>query len=329
MTRRAYPSTEPAIAVNQEPLTGRAFNIQFHSTEDGQGIRTTIFFKGCPMHCPWCHNPEGMRPQPELVWYEVRCIGAKDCLEACSKGALRLSREGMEIDRSLCDACGECAQACPATAMEVMGQSYTVDELVRMVVRDKVFYDKSGGGVTLSGGEVSMQADFAARLMTAFRREGIHVALDTCGGASWETLRPLVELADLVLYDLKVMDSLSHKRHTGLPLELILENARNIASMGKAMWIRTPVIPGYNDSAQNIRLTARFITKCLPTVERYDLLVFNNTCRAKYSRLGMDWTLEGTSLVSSESIERLADIARQEGVGCVCWSGLAKDEKAK
>lgn len=322
------PSTKSAIAVPQETPTGRTFNIQFHSTEDGPGIRTTIFFKGCPMRCPWCHNPEGIKPHPELIWYEMRCFGARDCLSTCSKGALALCREGLSIDRSLCDVCGDCVKACPAAALEVMGRSYTVDELVRMVVRDKVFYDKSGGGVTLSGGEVSLQAGFAANLIAALREQGIHVALDTCGGTSWQTLRPLVEVADLVLYDLKVMDSLSHRQHTGLPLELILENARNISRMGKTMWIRTPVIPGCNDAERNIRLTARFIKDCLPTVERYDLLAFNNTCRAKYNRLGMEWTLEGTPLVPRESIERLMTVAKEEGLDFVRWSGLAKDERS-
>ena len=310
-------------------ITGKTFNIQFHSTEDGPGIRTTLFFKGCSMHCPWCHNPEGLNPYSELVWYDIRCIGAQDCLTACSRGALRLSPEGMIIDRGLCDTCGKCVKACPTTALEVMGQNYTVDTLTTMVLRDRVFYEKSGGGVTLSGGEVSMQAGFVEKLMTVLKLEGIHIALDTCGGASWKKLRPLVELSDLVLYDLKLMNPDQHLKHTGLPLALILENAKRISKMGKPIWIRTPVIPEYTDTEENIRQIANFIKHNLPTVERYDLLVLNNTCAAKYSRLGQDWPLEGMALIPIKTIEKLVDTAKDEGLDMVRWSGLTRDKKSK
>jgi len=310
-------------------ITGKTFNIQFHSTEDGPGIRTTLFFKGCPMYCPWCHNPEGLGSKSELVWYDIRCIGARDCLTACTRGALNLTPEGMVIDRELCDACGECEKACPTTALEVMGKNHSIDELAPMVLRDRIFYKKSGGGVTFSGGEVSMQARFTEKLMSILKAEGIHIALDTCGGSNWKKLKPLVALSDLVLYDLKLMDPEQHLKHTGLPLSLILENARNISKAGKSMWIRTPVIPGYTDSEENIRKIARFIKDHLPTVKRYDLLVFNNTCSAKYNRLGLKWPLEGKSLVPQATIEKLVETAKNEGLDIVRWSGLARDKKPK
>lgn len=300
------------------------FNIQLHSTEDGPGIRTSLFFKGCSMRCPWCHNPEGIKPSPELIWYEMRCLGAKDCLKACPKEALNLTPDGLIINRKRCDACGQCATACPASALEVIGKSYTVDELAAKALQDRVFYEKSDGGVTLSGGEASLQADFSVALMERLRKEKIHLALDTCGGTKWPTLQRLVNLADLVLYDLKTMDSAKHRKFTGIPLNLVLENARKISKTGKPMWVRTPIIPGVNDSVENIRQSARFIKGNLPTVERYDLLAFNNTCASKYQRLGLNWNLEKEGLIPEETMEKLVCAAKEEGLECVHWSGLTR-----
>jgi pyruvate formate lyase activating enzyme len=314
---------DPETATNAR-ITGTAFNIQLHSTEDGPGIRTTVFMKGCPMSCPWCHNPEGIAPFPQLVWYETRCIGATKCLKACPKAALKPTPGGIVIDRQLCDACGDCVGACPAGALEVIGKSYSVDDLVAMVVRDRIFYEKSGGGVTLSGGEASTQARFCTELMKALKHERIPTALDTCGAANWKTLQPLVDLSDLVLYDLKIMDSEKHRRHTGFPLEPILENARRISKLGKPMWVRTPIVPGYTGTVENITQVARFIMEDLPTVQRYDLLAFNSTCAAKYDRLGLSWRLDGKGLIREELMEELAATARKEGLDCVRWSGLTE-----
>jgi len=310
-----------------EAITGVVFNVQRYSTEDGPGIRTTVFVKGCPMRCPWCHNPEGLRKQPELMWYDVRCIAARDCLAACPAGALTLTPEGMIIDRGLCDACGRCEDACPAAALEVIGKVRTVEDVAAEAVRDKVFYEKSGGGVTISGGEPALQLDFSRKLMESLRAEGIHLALDTCGGVAWERLELLVELADLVLFDLKIMEPDAHLEHTGVPLETVLDNARRTARMGKPMWVRTPVIPGYTDSADNIRAVARFIEAELPTAERFDLLAFNNTCDAKYRRLDMVFPLAGEGLLTEDKMEELAAVAEAEGLEMARWSGATAFEK--
>jgi len=315
------------MSSERDAVGGVVFNVQRYSTEDGPGIRTTVFLKGCPMRCPWCHNPEGLSRDPQLVWYEVRCIGARDCLTACPRGALALTPEGMVIDRQRCDACGRCEDACPAAALEVIGKVRTVGEVAAETLRDRVFYDKSGGGVTLSGGEPALQFDFALELMGRLRDEGVHLALDTCGGVSWERLGPLVELADLVLFDLKVMDAEKHRAYTAVPLALVLDNARAVARAGRSMWIRTPVIPGYTDDEDNIRAIARFIRDELTAVERYDLLAFNNTCDAKYRRLDMVFPLAGEGLISEEKMAELAGAAADEGLSVARWSGATARAK--
>ena len=300
--------------------TGTVFNIQRFSIDDGPGIRSTVFMKGCPLRCTWCHNPEGLEYKPQLMWFDVRCIGAKDCLAACQRGALELTGSGMAIDRQRCDACGDCQDACPAGALEVVGKEYSPRQAFDEVARDEAFYRNSSGGVTVSGGEPAMQPRFTGELLRMCTGAGFHTALDTCGYAPTEVLEGLVDLSDMVLLDLKIMDPHLHKELTGVELEQVLAGARMISGKGKPLWVRTPVIPGCTDSVENVRELSRFISG-LPSVERYDLLAFNNTCGAKYGRLDMDWKLEGVPLVTREKMEELSSIAREAGVPNVQWSG--------
>lgn len=303
--------------------TATLFNLQQFSTEDGPGIRTTVFFKGCPLRCAWCHNPEGLRPAPELMWYDVRCIGARQCLQVCPEDALRLDAEGMHIDRQRCTTCGECAQACPSAALEVIGKKWTISALMDELLKDQVFYETSGGGVTLSGGEPMLQVAFLCALLPRLARAGIHVALDTCGALPWERYESVLPWVSLVLLDLKIMDAGRHRQATGANNALILENARRIAAMGKPIWVRTPVIPGYTDDLENIRAIGDFIRQELPTIERWDLLAYTNLGRPKYHRLDRAYALEEAQLLRRQEMEA-AWQAAVERTPVAQWSGATR-----
>jgi len=296
---------------------GLLFSVHRLSTDDGPGLRDTFFLKGCGLRCAWCHNPESIQPTPEIWWLEQKCIGARDCIRVCPQQALDLTERGIVIDRDRCTACGLCVDACPGRALEMIGKSWRVDALLAETLKERVFFRNSGGGVTLSGGEPCLQADFAAGFFEACRREGIHTALDTCGYTRWEAIEPVVRHSDLVLYDLKEMDSARHLVFTGGSNERILANLLRLRDFLRedgsrpAIWIRTPLVPGYTATEENIAAIARFIDGHLgERVERWELCAFNNTCAAKYGKLGRRWTLEGQSLLDREVGNCLVETAR-------------------
>ena len=305
------------------------FNIQRFSTEDGPGIRTTLFFKGCPLICPWCHNPEGLKRQRRVVWQPVHCIGCGDGEAACPESAISRFDGRVVIDTDKCQLCGTCVEACPAAALEIVGTEYTVEGLLAESLKDRTFYEKSGGGITLSGGEPLMQQPFLLEFLPRCREAGLHVALDTCGIAKKGALDPVLGMVDLVLFDIKLIDPEAHKRFTGVGLDAVLENLDKVARAGLPLWARTPVIPSMTDSPENIRGIAELLHERTPNLERYDLLAFSNLCTSKYEMFGSRFPLEGQPLFSAEEMEKRAELARDAGLDCVRWSGPTHVETTK
>jgi pyruvate formate lyase activating enzyme len=233
-------------------VQGRIFEIQRFSVHDGPGIRTTVFLKGCPLRCPWCHNPESQDPDPEIAYLPDKCIGCGYCLRTCPTGAHGLvdDEDGARrhsFDRSRCIRCGLCAAECWAGALEVVGRTITVEEALEEILADQSFYYESGGGVTLSGGEPLSQPEFTEALLWEAKKAGIHTAVETCLFASEATVERMRQLTDLFLVDLKETDEKRHQRYTGVPLEPILRNLRALAASGAAIRLRLPLIPGFND----------------------------------------------------------------------------------
>ncbi len=267
-----------------EVTRGVVFNIQHYSIHDGPGIRTTVFLKGCPLRCFWCQNPESQTLRPEIFLDGEKCQGCGVCVRTCPEEAIELYEGRSRTDRDLCRGTGKCAEVCPHEARNLMGRYVTAEEVFQRVSADAIFYQRSGGGVTLSGGEPLAQPEFAISLLKMCREAAIHTTLDTCGYARWETVARVLEYVDLVLYDLKHMDVVEHERYAGVSNDLILDNARRIRELSIPMLARVPVIPGYNDTAENIAATARFIVNELGSISVH-LLPYHRLGETKYARM--------------------------------------------
>jgi pyruvate formate lyase activating enzyme len=294
------------------PPRGLVFDIRRYSIHDGPGIRTAVFFKGCPLDCWWCHNPESQSPQAEMMFRESRCIRCGACLEACPEDAIRQKGGWPVIDDARCTLCGLCADACQTEARERVGREVTVAEVVAEARRDLAFYEESGGGVTLSGGEPLAQREFALALLQACQAEGLHTALDTCGHTPWEALDRAREHVDMFLYDLKLMDDARHLQLTGVSNALILGNAQALARRGHAMRLRVPVITGINDDTINIRQIGEFAS-ALPGRPEVDLLPYHLAALDKYARLGRPYRLPAAQAPSEARLEEITRIL--EGYG--------------
>ena len=248
------------IARPIEDVQATVFNIQRSSIHDGPGIRTTVFLKGCPLRCDWCHNPEGLSRIPELAITADRCVFCDACAEVCPSSSPQGAARGPGWDNGSCRTCGVCADACPSGARELVGEVRCAAELVDELERDRPFFEASGGGVTFSGGEPLFHPSFLAACLEACREKGLHTAVDTSGFAPKKVIREIARLADVLLYDLKHMDPEAHERHTGVGNQSILENLQSLSEEGRAIWIRFPLIPGFNDDHENLEAMATFVS---------------------------------------------------------------------
>ncbi|MBO5454271.1 MAG: glycyl-radical enzyme activating protein [Clostridia bacterium] len=263
-------------------------DIKRFAVHDGDGIRTTVFFKGCPLKCVWCHNPESIDFKPQVAYYENKCIDCGECVSVCPSGAHKFTQEGHIFERDLCVACGKCEKACLGEALKFYGKEMTVDELLPLLLEDKDFYKTSGGGVTLSGGECLMQADFCAELLQMLKKEGINTAVDTCGYVPKESIDKVLPYTDTFLYDIKAIDENVHIKCTGKSNRLILENIKYIDSLDKSIEVRIPYVPNYNDN--QIKQIADFL-KGLKNSIKVRVLPYHNYAGSKYEALDMENSL--------------------------------------
>lgn len=293
--------------------TGVVFDIKRFSVHDGPGIRTTVFLKGCPLTCWWCHNPEGQGRRPELVLRPERCIGCRACLDVCERDAIVVRDDVIVTVRERCEMCGACADVCYPAAREMVGSRMSVSEVVAEVERDRAFYEESGGGVTLSGGEPLSQPVFLRELLAALEAAGLHAALDTCGYAPWATLDEVREDVDLFLYDVKLMDAARHRQFTGVSNVTILDNLRKLCHHGHRVIVRIPVIPGINDDWENLEAIGT-LAAALPSVERVDLLSYHRIGRHKYRQLGRECRMPDVYQPPPEVLFQVARRMRQLGL---------------
>ena len=300
--------------VQSDIVQGWIFDIQRYSINDGPGIRTTVFFKGCPLSCLWCDNPESQTNSPQLLYLRSMCVNCHRCVAVCPTGATKAEMNGsgnIIIDRSLCQACGKCVEVCYQDARVIMGKQMTVEQVFDVVKKDTLFYRNSGGGVTCSGGEPTHQPVFLKSLLTRCQEAGLHTALDTCGYVDWKTMEEALEHVDLVLYDIKHMDSEEHRRLTGVGNELILGNLEKMAK-SKSIWVRIPLIPDYNDSEENIRATGEFLSRI--GIQKVDVAPYHQLGMGKYERLGLVYALTDLAACSEEQTEKTKRVLESYGL---------------
>lgn len=310
VTTETFTQTKSRIEPGRGAL-GLIFDVMRFSLHDGPGIRTTVFFKGCPLECWWCHNPEGISSELEVIYFADRCVRCGDCVAACPHHAITWDDRPVH-NAQLCQKYGECAAVCPAEATQMAGRWVTVEQMMAEVARDQVFFDESGGGVTFSGGEPFLQSRFLEEALEACRARRIHTVVETCGVANRAALLRAAPNVDLFLYDLKLMDADKHRRYTGAGNETILDNLRALAETHRNIIVRMPVIPGINDDAQNATDLAQFLK--LAGIRRLDLLPYHEIGSDKYRRLNRAYQLEELRPPSSEQMQKLAEGFRRHGM---------------
>lgn len=298
------------------------------STEDGPGLRTTVFFKGCPLSCKWCHNPESIPFGFDKEWIKTSCIFCLDCVHTCSKDALSYNDGEIILNREKCSHCMDCVDICPTGAMKSIGRDMSAAELYKEIIKDKAYFT-NGGGITLSGGEVLLQAREVKDLVQRLKEDGIHIAIDTSGFVDYENIEMILPYVDLFLYDLKLGDSVMHQEYCGVPNQKIKENLIKLNQEKASIWIRTPIIPTATDSKDNIQEIAIFLKENQIDFERWELCAFNNLCESKYERLDREWIFKNETLMKKEKmleLETLAKYVLENKKDQIFYTGLTKLE---
>jgi pyruvate formate lyase activating enzyme len=296
-----------------ESKKGIIFDIKRYAIHDGPGIRTTVFFKGCPLRCLWCCNPESYKMSPEIIYTESRCIHCDSCQMVCPNNAIKISKNKLEIIRENCNGCGICAIECPANALELSGKPYSVKELLAEVEKDSTFYQKSEGGITVSGGECTMQSEFLLSFLKKCKENYLHVTLDTCGFVEWNIFKKIIEYVDLVLFDVKIMNEKQHIKCTSKSNKLILENLNKLSKIGIPVIIRIPLIPGFNDSEKEISAMADTVSK-LKNIQEVNILPYHRLGESKHTRLGNEYKMKNTNPPNDPCLEKTKNFFMSKGI---------------
>lgn len=305
---------------------GLIFNIQRFSIHDGPGIRTTVFLKGCSMKCFWCHNPEGRQPRAEIQYFPEKCISCGECVQVCPNRAHILKDDKHIFLRELCQSAGECVKVCYSEALNLTGKEMSIDEIMEEIMRDRIFYDTSGGGVTLSGGEPVLNSEFSKNILKRCKDEALHTTIETCGNYPWKNLETLLPFIDFVMMDIKHLNPEKHEQVTGNSNELILANAKKLALTDKPILFRTPVIPSVNDTIEEIATISQFVKYLMELRMKnafqknrsekiqFELLPFHRLAADKYRSLAMEYKARDFTTLSSEEMTNLIDTAKSVGL---------------